>query len=69
MWGHPFERLVEQQDLRLAHERARNRQHLLLAARKIGAAARSPRLERRKHSVDALVWARLIRRGSDFPRR
>ena len=34
-----LERLVEQQDLRLAHERARDREHLLLAAREVGAAA------------------------------
>src|SRR5262249_36064636 len=32
-WREPFRRLVEEQQLRIAHQRARDRQHLLLAAR------------------------------------
>jgi hypothetical protein len=42
----PLERLVEQDDLRIAHQRARDRQHLLLAARQVGAAAAARSLRR-----------------------
>ena len=60
--GETFERLVEQQDLRLANQRARNRQHLLFAAGEIGAAAAAPFLEPRKHGVDAFKRPPLRRR-------
>src|SRR6516225_8216776 len=49
-----LERLVEQDDLWIADERARYRQHLLLTARKIGTAACPPLFEPREHLVDAL---------------
>src|SRR5262245_27330173 len=32
-WGEPFRRLVEEEELRIAHQRACDREHLLLAAR------------------------------------
>ena len=58
----PLERLVKQQNLRLAHQRAGDRQHLLLAAGKIGAAAGAPLLEPREHGIDALERPTLRRR-------
>src|SRR5262249_41962896 len=51
---HPRERLSEEDELGIAEERARARQHLLLAAGKIGAAASPPLLEAREYVVDAL---------------
>src|SRR5215470_8718114 len=48
-----LKRLVEQDDLGIADERAPYRQHLLLAARKISAAAFPTLLQLRKHLVDA----------------
>src|SRR6185437_4025739 len=47
-----LERLVEQDDLRVAYERARDREHLLLATRQIGTAAAAPLLQAREHLVD-----------------
>ena len=45
----PFERLVEQQQLRVEHQRAADRQHLLLAARQLVAhVARGARCSRGK---------------------
>ena len=56
----PFERLVEQHDLGIAHERPRDREHLLLAAGKVRPAAVATLLEAREHLVDAVerptVW-------------
>ena len=46
-------RLVEQQQPRPAHQRARDRQHLLLAARQRAAALRRAFLEAREHREDA----------------
>jgi hypothetical protein len=46
-----LERLVQQQHFRLPYERARDRQQLLFAAGKIGAAACPALLETRKHRV------------------
>ena len=57
----PFERLVQQDDLGVADQRAGDRQHLLLAAGQVGAAAAAPLLEPREHLVDA-VERPLIRR-------
>ena len=45
---------VEHQQLRAAHQRAPNRQHLLLAARQGAAALVQPLLEARKQRRDAL---------------
>jgi hypothetical protein len=49
-----LERLVEQDDLRIADQRAADREHLLFAARQIGAAAAAALLEAREHLVDAV---------------
>src|SRR5215472_14595201 len=43
-----FERLIEQQDLRIEHERATDRQHLLLAARELVAQIAAPLREPRE---------------------
>ena len=58
----PFERLVEQDDLRIADEGAGDRQHLLLAARQVGAAAGAPLLQAREHLVDAIERPSVARR-------
>src|SRR5690348_3111194 len=50
----PFEGFVEQQYLRIAHQRAGNRQHLLLTAGKIGSAVAAPLSQPGEHVVDAL---------------
>src|SRR4051812_36606688 len=50
-----FGRLIEQQHFRIARQRPRNRQLLLLSARQIAAAAALEILEDRKKIVD-LVW-------------
>ena len=47
-----FERLVHQQERRVAHQRAPDRQHLLLAAREVIAAVPAARGERGKELVD-----------------
>jgi hypothetical protein len=57
----PFERLVEQQIFG-SRTSARDRQHLLLAAGEIGAAAHAPRLQPRKHGVHSLQRPALGRR-------
>src|SRR5262252_9990934 len=49
-----LKRLIEQDYLGIADERAGYCQHLLLPARKIGAAASPPLLETREYLVDAL---------------
>ena len=48
----PLERLVEQEQRRIGHQRPRDGQHLLLAAREVAAHAVAPRRERRKEVVD-----------------
>ena len=48
----PLERLVEKNDLGVAHQRAGNRQHLLFAAGQIGTAAAAALLQAREHRVD-----------------
>ena len=58
----PLERLVEQQDFRLADQRTRDRQHLLFAARQVGAAAAAPFLQPREHGVDAIERPAVRRR-------
>src|SRR6266567_913713 len=52
--GEPERRLVEQQEARPAHERARDRQHLLLAARERAAALVEPLAQPRKQDEDAV---------------
>jgi len=52
--GQSLERLVKQDDLGITDQRPRDRQHLLLAAGKIGAAAGAALLESGEHPVDAL---------------
>ena len=47
-----FERLVHQQQRRVAHQRAADRQHLLLAARQLVAAVAPPLGQRREEIVD-----------------
>ena len=47
-------RLVHDQEMRVGHQRARNRQHLLLAAGKLGAAVVSALGKPREGVVDAL---------------
>ena len=54
----PEARLVEQQQLGLAHQRAADRQHLALAARHGAGALAAPLGEPRKHRIDALEQAR-----------
>jgi hypothetical protein len=51
-------RLVEQQQLGLAHQRAADRQHLALAARHGAGALQPPLGEPREHRVDPLEQAR-----------
>ena len=64
-------RLVEQQQARIHHQRAGDREHLLLAAGQLVAVIRPPLLEARKDLVDALDGpaARAAPRPSDAPRR
>ncbi|GAB7538250.1 hypothetical protein BGC_44720 [Burkholderia sp. 3C] len=50
----PFDRLVEHQQARPVHQRAADRQHLLLAARKLRAAIAPPLLQAREDPVDVL---------------
>jgi hypothetical protein len=50
----PFQRLVEQQQPRVQHQRARHGQHLLLAARELGAHVRPALGQAREHRVDPL---------------
>src|SRR5437763_3974478 len=50
--GEAFERLVEQEDFRIEHQRAADRQHLLLAARELISHVASPLGEARKQLVD-----------------
>src|SRR5262249_8234795 len=56
-----FERLVEQNKFGIPHQRARNRQHLLLATGQIGAAAGSALLQPRKNVVNSLQRPRIWR--------
>ena len=49
----PLARLVQQQQRRIAHQCARDRQHLLLAARQPPRDPRAQRLQQRKDVVDA----------------
>src|SRR5215813_7714820 len=49
----PLERLIQQQDPRLPHQRTGDRQHLLFAAGKISTAARAALLKTREHRVYA----------------
>ena len=51
--GESFERFVEQDDLRIAYQRSRDREHLLFAAGEVRAAAGAPLLQPREHRVDA----------------
>jgi hypothetical protein len=46
--------LVEQHHLRVGHQRAADRAHLLLAARGVGGLRRAPRLQAREVGVDLL---------------
>src|SRR5262249_38621335 len=50
--GEALERLVHQQQRRIAHQRAADRQHLLLAARELVTAIAAPLGERREKVVD-----------------
>ena len=50
----PFERLVEQQQLRVQHQRARHREHLLLAAGELVAHVGLALGQAREHRVGAL---------------
>src|SRR5215471_810779 len=49
----PFARLIEQEKRRIAHQRAGDRQHLLLAAGQPACNALSQRLQERKDLIDA----------------
>ena len=57
----PHRRLVEQQEPRVAHQRAAHRQHLLLPAREIAGRQRAPLLQRREQIVDALQRVVILR--------
>src|SRR6185437_12206299 len=57
----PFEWLVKQDHLWLAHERARNRQNLLLAARQFASAVVLALGKTREHLVSTLERPRLFR--------
>ena len=59
--GEPLHRLVEQQQLGIGHERARDREHLLLAAGKLIAEVAPSLFEPRKELVDALEVPRPAR--------
>ena len=50
----PIDGLVEQHHLRVGHQRAADRAHLLLAARGVGGLRRAPRLQAREVGVDLL---------------
>ena len=54
--------LVEQHDLGLRHQRAADRQHLLLAAGEVARELVAPLLEQRKVGIDALDAARDLAR-------
>ncbi len=56
-----FGRLVHDQEARIAEKRARDRQHLLLAAGQLRAAAGAPLIEPRKCLIDALDRPRCVR--------
>src|SRR5947209_20593919 len=58
----PLEGLVQQNEPRLAHERTRDRQHLLLAAGKVSPAVVASFREARKHLVGPRI-APGFRRG------
>src|SRR3954454_18656939 len=58
----PLEWLVQKNEPRLAHERTRNRQHLLLPAGKIAPAVIAPFGQARKHLVSARVAPSVGRR-------
>src|ERR671938_1168094 len=49
-----LERLVEKKERGIQHQRARDREHLLLAARELVTAVRAPLLQAREERVDAL---------------
>ena len=53
-WGESLGRLVHDQKARIAEERAGDREHLLLAARKLAAAVPAPLGETREGRIDAL---------------
>src|SRR4029079_16752271 len=57
-----FEGLVEQDDLRTAYQGACDREHLLLAPREIGTAARAPFLDPREHRINPLERPAVLRR-------
>ena len=57
----PFGRLVHDQEVRVAEQRAANREHLLLAAGQLRAAAGPPLVKAREGLVDALYRPRRIR--------
>src|SRR5437773_8930917 len=61
--GEPHRRLVEQQHDRSRHERASDREHLLLAARQRAGALREALLEAWEELVDALEVLRDLRWG------
>ena len=63
-WRESLERLVEQDEPRFAHEGARDRQHLLLAAGKIAPAIVTPLGETRKHLVGPTVAPGILRSQS-----
>src|ERR1041385_6898554 len=58
----PLELLVEQDDLRIAYQRARDGEHLLLSAGQIRAAAASALLQPREHPIDTLERPLALRR-------
>src|SRR5438132_1035208 len=59
-------RLIKQQKTRSAHQRARNRQHLLLAARQRPATLSNPLFQARKKSEDAFeIGFKLVFFGDD----
>src|SRR6185437_6245608 len=61
-WRETLEGFVEQDNFGIANERARDRQHLLLTARQIGAAAAAPLPKAREHFIDAVERPFLRRR-------
>ena len=56
-----FRRLVHQQHARIGHQRAADREHLLLAAGKIGRHLRAPLGEPREHGEHRLGGPRRVR--------
>src|SRR5687767_5655823 len=64
----PERGLVDEQQARIRHQPAADRQHLLFAAGQIGSGLRAPLLEDREHPIHALdrPWPAAAAKGADL---